>query len=158
MFSRLPPALYVCPAVGVLLVYLPWQLLRYDPWVQHGLLTLAPYSGVVLCIAGVTLVFSGAYYLGHRGGNTSIFTAPHRLVVAGPYGHIQHPILLGLLLILFGEALWLCSPTVGVYDSLLAFLLHLYILCVEEPRLENRFGADYRAYRTAIPRWFPRHF
>lgn len=35
-------------------------------------------------------------------------------------------------------------------------LVHLYVVRVEEPRLVERFGADYAAYARRVPRWLPR--
>jgi protein-S-isoprenylcysteine O-methyltransferase Ste14 len=32
----------------------------------------------------------------------------------------------------------------------------IYIPLVEEPRLERRFGKDYRLYQQNVPRWIPR--
>ena len=43
----------------------------------------------------------------------------------------------------------------GVYALLLTVLANLYVIYIEEPGLEKRFGEDYRAYRAATPRWLP---
>ena len=32
----------------------------------------------------------------------------------------------------------------------------IYFVAHEEPGLERRFGAEYRAYKSAVPRWIPR--
>ena len=77
------------------------------------------------------------------------------MVVAGPYAHLQHPIWLGLLFIACGEALWMQSAILALYAIVLIVLANLYVALIEEPRLLQRFGADYRAYRAAVPRWVP---
>ena len=77
------------------------------------------------------------------------------MVVAGPYAYTQHPIMLGVLAMALGEALWLRSPSLGVYALLLTVLINLYVVYIEEPGLEKRFSEDYRAYRAATPRWVP---
>jgi protein-S-isoprenylcysteine O-methyltransferase Ste14 len=142
--------------LGVLLVYFPLHLLRFDDQVHGALRPLLPYSGVVLFITGFALSFSGTYYLIRRGGGTPLLCREtDRLVVAGPYSYLQHPILLGILVILFGEALWLRSPSVGIYAVVLAILSHCYVVYIEEPQLTQRFGIDYRSYRRAVPRWLP---
>ena len=33
---------------------------------------------------------------------------------------------------------------------------HVYFVALEEPGLEHRFGAAYRAYKASVPRWVPR--
>jgi len=155
----LPHLRTILPAVaiwGVLLVYVPAHLLRLDGQLRGALKPLLPYSGMLLCVIGFALSFSGTYYLLRRGGGTPLLGGEaERLVVAGPYSYLQHPILLGLLVMLFGEAVWLYSPSVGIYAVVLTIMSHSYVVCVEEPQLIRRFGTDYRAYRRAVPRWLP---
>jgi protein-S-isoprenylcysteine O-methyltransferase Ste14 len=142
--------------LGLLLVVLPWQLLRLDEKASPGLAMLAAYGSGLFFLAGVGLVFSGAYYLIHRGNGTLLpFAPPRRMVVAGPYAHVQHPIWLGLWFIVCGEALWMQSTLLALYAVIVAIVANLYIMKIEEPRLGHRFGVDYQAYRTAVPRWFP---
>lgn len=123
---------------------------------SRALIILMPYGGVLLFVAGAALSFSAIYYLTRRGDGTPLAIAPPRqLVVAGPYAHLQHPAFLGVLVMLFGEALWLRSLSIGTYAVLLAILSHAYVIYIEEPQLAQKFGSDYRAYRQAVPRWFP---
>lgn len=148
--------LYVVFVLGLLLLYLPWQLLRVEKEIAESLSPLTTYSGGLLFLVGAALAFSGAYYLVRRGGGTPLpFDPPQRLVVAGPYAHLQHPMLLGVFLMVCGEALWAQSLILGLYALLLIVLVNLYVVYIEEPGLEKRFGADYRAYQAAVPRWFP---
>jgi len=141
---------------GALLVYIPLHVLRLDGPMSRALTFLLPYGGVLLFVAGAALSFSAIHYLIRRGDGTPVaFAPPPRLVVAGPYAHLQHPTLLGVLAMLFGEALWLRSLSVGTYAVLLAILSHVYVIYVEEPQLTRRFGSDYGAYRRAVPRWVP---
>jgi len=148
--------IYAVLVLGIVLGYLPWQLLRLDTVVGEHVGALLTYGGVLLFLAGALLLFSGAYYLVLRGDGTPLPLDPtKRLVVAGPYAHIQHPIAFGLLSMAFAEALWLHSPSLGIYALLLTALVNLYLTYIEEPRLERRFGEDYRAYRGAVPRWLP---
>ncbi len=139
-----------------LLVALPWQLSRLEEKTVARLGTLAAYGGGLLFLAGLGVAFSGAYYLRHRGAGTlwpPMF--PRRLVVAGPYAHVQHPIWLGLWLMICGEALWMQSALLALYAGLVAILANWYVTTIEEPRLAHRFGEDYHAYRAAVPRWVP---
>lgn len=156
MMPNLRMTLIVIVILAVLLVYVPAHLLRWDGHVRGALKPLLSYSGALLFIMGFALSFSGVYYLIRRGGGIPpLCRAAKRLVVAGPYSHLQHPILLGLLVMLFGEALWLCSTSVGVYAVVLAIVSHSYVVYIEEPRLIQRFGRDYQAYQRAVPRWLP---
>jgi protein-S-isoprenylcysteine O-methyltransferase Ste14 len=149
-------ALYALVFLGLVLGYLPWQVLRLDALIGDYVGTLLQYGGVLLFLMGALVLFSGAYYLVARGEGTPLpFDPPKRMVVAGPYAYIQHPMALGLLLIAFAEALWLASPSLVIYALLLTVLLNVYILYIEEPGLARRFGEDYRTYQAATPRWIP---
>ncbi len=156
MSPGLRTLIYAVLVLGIVLGYLPWQLLRLDTVIGEHVGTLLTYGGVLLFLAGALLLFSGAYYLVLRGDGTPLPLDPtKRLVVAGPYAHIQHPMAFGLLSMAFAEALWLRSPSLGIYALLLIVLVKLYLTYIEEPGLERRFGEDYRAYRAAVPRWLP---
>ena len=156
MSPSLRTVLYVLVILGLLLGYLPWQLLQFEATIGESLQTLLNTFALLAFVVGAVLFFSGAYYLLLRGDGTPLpFDPPKRMVVAGPYSYLQHPMMLGLLLISYAEALWLRSAIVGLYAALLTFFADVYLTYVEEPRLEKRFGDDYRAYRTAVPRWWP---
>ncbi|HEV8718660.1 MAG TPA: isoprenylcysteine carboxylmethyltransferase family protein [Candidatus Binatia bacterium] len=156
MSPGLRTLIYAVLVLGVLLGYLPWQALRIDAIIGEYVGTLLTYGGGVLFVAGALLLFSGAYYLVLRGDGTPLpFDPPKRLVVAGPYARLQHPMALGLFSMAFAEALWFHSPSLGIYALLLTILVNLYLTYLEEPGLERRFGEDYRAYRAAVPRWLP---
>jgi protein-S-isoprenylcysteine O-methyltransferase Ste14 len=148
--------LYVIVFLAIVLGYLPWQVLRLDAVLGDYVGTLLQSGAVLLFLTGVLVLFSGAYYLVVRGEGTPLpFDPPKRMVVAGPYAYIQHPMALGLLLIAFAEALWLASPSLVIYALLLTVLLNVYILYIEEPGLARRFGEDYRTYQAVTPRWIP---
>ncbi|MBM4254807.1 MAG: isoprenylcysteine carboxylmethyltransferase family protein [Deltaproteobacteria bacterium] len=156
MLSLVRSTLSVIVIVTLLLVCAPAYMLRWEALIRGALQPLLPYSGVVLVALGLTISFSGTYYLMRRGGGTPLMCrGTQRLVVAGPYAYLQHPILLGVLVMVFGEALWLSSVSVGTYALALTIMSHYYVVHIEEPRLIRRFGPDYRAYQRAVPRWLP---
>lgn len=156
MSPTLRTILYAALFLGLLLGYLPWQVLRLDAALGQSLQAFFMYLGLSLFVLGSGLLFSGAYYLVLRGEGTPLpFDPPKRMVVAGPYAHVQHPLMLGLLLVAFAEAFLLYSAVLCLYAVLLVVLANFYLTHIEEPRLEKRFGDDYRAYRNAVPRWLP---
>jgi protein-S-isoprenylcysteine O-methyltransferase Ste14 len=63
---------------------------------------------------------------------------------------------LGVLLILFAEAILFRSAWILLYAAMLWLALHSFAVLLEEPQLERRFGDTYRAYRAHTPRWLPR--
>jgi protein-S-isoprenylcysteine O-methyltransferase Ste14 len=147
---------YVIGLPSVLLGLVPWYLLSFgQPW-KTSLGLLLTVSAAVFCLGGAILLFAGAYYLIRRGDGTPLpFDPPKRMVVSGPYAHIQHPMLLGFVCLALGEACWFHSPSLGVYSGVIALFSHLFVILAEEPGLKERFGEDYEAYQAVTPRWFP---
>ena len=79
-----------------------------------------------------------------------------RLVVRGPYRRVRNPMISGVLCVLLGEALLFGSPALLAWSALFFAVNAVWFPLVEEPGLRQRFGADYEAYRAAVPRWLPR--
>ena len=79
-----------------------------------------------------------------------------RLVVRGPYRRVRNPMISGVLCILLGEALLFTSTALLAWSALFLAINAIWFPLVEEPGLRQRFGADYEAYRAAVPRWLPR--
>jgi protein-S-isoprenylcysteine O-methyltransferase Ste14 len=62
----------------------------------------------------------------------------------------------GVVLVLFGEALLLLSRPHLLWALTFLGINAVYIPLLEEPLLEQRFGADYREYCRNVPRLLPR--
>jgi protein-S-isoprenylcysteine O-methyltransferase Ste14 len=156
MASRILSLAYSIGLPSVLLGLIPWYLLRLSQPGKASFGLLFTVSGILLCLTGAALLFSGAYYLIRRGDGTPLpCDPPKRMVVSGPYAHIQHPMLAGLFLIVLGEACGFHSLPLGVYAAAVALFAHFFVTLQEEPHLTQCFGEDYTAYQAATPRWFP---
>ena len=156
MTFRLRALAYSVGIPGILLGLLPWVILRFHESQEFPLGPFFSILGGTLILSGATVIFSGASYLTRRGDGTPFpFAPPKRMVVSGPYAHIQHPMLAGLLLMLLGEASWFQSLSLGLYTGVAFGFAHLFVIFREEPGLKERFGEDYHAYQAATPRWFP---
>jgi protein-S-isoprenylcysteine O-methyltransferase Ste14 len=77
-------------------------------------------------------------------------------VVRGPYQFVRNPMISGVILFLFGEALALRSPPHAIWAVCFVILNLIYIPLIEEPQLERRFGDSYREYRRHVRRFVPR--
>lgn len=143
---------------AVFLVALPavlWQLgLRLDRWLA---LTppeaLARALGALVGTLAATRVVEAMLFLSQRGDGLPIsHLAPARLVTAGRYARVRHPIYLSFNLAWSGLALvagsWGAAFGAGAV-LLVAWIA--YARAVEEPRLVARFGERYRAYAAATP-------
>jgi protein-S-isoprenylcysteine O-methyltransferase Ste14 len=118
---------------------------------------LTQVAGVGLLTVGVLLFVPSVHQFVTEGrGTLAPWDPPQRLVVRGPYRYVRNPMISGVALVLFGEALLLVSrPHLG---WALAFLgiNAVYLPLLEEPGLLHRFGETYREYCRHVPRLLPR--
>jgi protein-S-isoprenylcysteine O-methyltransferase Ste14 len=124
---------------------------------------LAP-AGDVQFVAGAGVMLIGLLIMGHTiasfirigRGTLAPWSPTRKLVVEGLYAHVRNPMILGVLIVLLGEALASASWRILAW-ALVFFLINtLYFVVSEEPGLERRFGEEYRDYRRHVPRWVPR--
>lgn len=130
------------------------QLQGCDPgWRFHWL----QWIGLWLLADGISLAAWCAWLFFHEGQGTPLPShPPQRFVAVGPYRYVRNPMAIGLFLVLAGEACVYRSWLVAAYGALIAALVVLFILRVEEPDLERRFGPLYGAYKKRVCRWLPR--
>ena len=78
------------------------------------------------------------------------------LVIGGLYRFVRNPMYLAVLTIILGQALLFGSATVVIYAAVIALAFTTFVRFYEEPTLAGRYGAEYEAYRNAVPGWLPR--
>ena len=110
--------------------------------------------GLVVLLVGVVAILSALRAL--RGQYTLRVktTEGQTLVQSGPYGHIRHPIYLGLILVFFSASIAWWSA----YGALLAvptIPLLLRRIGIEEKAMTLRFGDAYAFYRQKTKRLIP---
>lgn len=134
-------AINVRPLDGRIGLHLPSWVFLLGLWVT-GLGAIL----VLICIS--TFV--------HRGrGTPAPFDPPRLFVASGPYRHVRNPMYIGGLMVFLGFGMMERSPAVMLLAIMVAFGFHLFVLLVEEPGLERRFGVSYLAYKRSVPRWIP---
>jgi protein-S-isoprenylcysteine O-methyltransferase Ste14 len=121
------------------------------------LASAAQVLGTLVFAAGLAL-FTWCVLLFARVGRGTLapWDPTRRLVVVGPYRHVRNPMITSVATMLGGEALFFHSARIALWMVLFVAISHAFFLLVEEPGLIARFGADYRRYRDAVPRWLPR--
>lgn len=113
--------------------------------------------GVALLAVGLGLVAWTIRLFSRVGeGTLAPWDPTSKLVVRGPYRHVRNPMISGVAFILAGEAAVLGSTALGLWFAAFVAVNAIYIPLVEEPGLRRRLGADYDAYYSNVPRWFPR--
>ena len=78
---------------------------------------------------------------------------PSTLVDRGPYRVSRNPMYVGVLLVVFGQAIVRGSPNVAVYGLALWLAFHLTVVFQEEPHLRRERGPSYEEYYRRVPRW-----
>src|ERR671914_565368 len=82
--------------------------------------------------------------------------ARERLVVGGVYRYVRNPMYVAVLAAIVGQALLLGRLVLLLYAAAAWLVVAAFVRFYEEPTLTRRFGADYEAYRRAVPAWLPR--
>jgi protein-S-isoprenylcysteine O-methyltransferase Ste14 len=62
----------------------------------------------------------------------------------------------GVVSIVFGEALLLGDLRLMAYGAVVWLAMHLFVLAYEEPTLRKSFGVEYDLYAAHVHRWLPR--
>jgi protein-S-isoprenylcysteine O-methyltransferase Ste14 len=113
-------------------------------------------TGAVLLGLGLLLFGASLRKFDREGkGTLAPWDPPRRLVVRGPYAYVRNPMISGVVLVLFGEALVLLSRPHFEWALLFFAINAVYIPLLEEPLLRERFGEEYREYCRHVPRLLP---
>ena len=115
------------------------------------------WAGVWLIANGLGLAAWCVNLFNVEGRGTPLpLDPPKRFVVSGPYRYVRNPMMLGMGLILGGEAVLCQSRALTGYLLLITVFACLFVRCWEEPDLLRRFDGPYREYQQQVPRWIPR--
>ncbi|MFH0800009.1 MAG: isoprenylcysteine carboxylmethyltransferase family protein [Pseudomonadota bacterium] len=141
----------------IALIVGPWLAMQFDasfPPIAMGKLR---YAGIALMAIGVPLaIYCAATVFIPGKSRPAPYDAGGIFTIAGPYRCVRNPFMLGAILTLWGEALITSRIAMIAYSLLFTWCMHFWVVFFEEPALLERFGREYRAYRDAVPRWFPR--
>jgi protein-S-isoprenylcysteine O-methyltransferase Ste14 len=146
---------FVAPCVAGGLI--PWWFTRWHfkaPFFGFELFRMIGAGLIVIGLPGVIDSFVRFTLQGL--GTPAPVAPPEKLVVTGLYRHVRNPMYVGVLAVILGQALLFGEWRLIVYGALLWLALHVIVVAYEEPRLEKTFQAQYRVFRTGVPRWIPR--
>jgi len=145
--SRIPvglPSLIVAAGPMILLHFqesFRTLLLRW-PWNLVGLIPMT---------VGIALYLAGRRALENGGTTTERFAKPSVLVTGGIFRVMQHPMDLGLVLVLIGIAMLCGSWPACVVVVPFAVWLHVVFVGKEAKTLEATFGRRWLAYARRLP-------
>ncbi len=147
--------------VTISVLFIGWcalHLRRWDPYFGISLPAWTRTTGLVFLILGGVLVLFCGGILSTRG----IYETPgdrffpKEFVAFGPFRYTRNPMSLGGVVLMLGLGLYESSACIVLLATVLFLCLHLFVVYVEEPGLERRFGESYRAYKRSVNRWLPK--
>ena len=156
--AALGSALFFLLAPGVVVGLIPWLLT--EGWqAREPVPYWAPMRvlGAVLLVAGlIALVGAFVRFVVEGFGTPAPVAAPECLVIGGVYRYVRNPMYVAVLAAIVGQALLLGQLGLLLYAVAAWVVVAAFVRFYEEPTLTRRFGADYEAYRRAVPAWWPR--
>jgi protein-S-isoprenylcysteine O-methyltransferase Ste14 len=149
-------AMFFIVAPGTVVGLIPWLITHWEFHQPLPHWMIARVIGALLIGVGLVPPVSAFVEFVKAGGTPMPVAAPPRLVVSGFNRHIRNPMYFGLLLVIIGEALLFGSLGLLIYAVLVWAAPAAFVRWYEEPTLMRQFGAEYHAYRQAVPAWWPR--
>lgn len=121
-----------------------WRVTAIDAWICVALIAL-----------GFAFCWRARVELGALWSGQVVKKAEHRIVDAGPYGIVRHPIYTGILLAVFATAA-AKGTVLGLVGALIITIGIWMKARLEEVWLRNELGAGaYDAYRRRVPMLIP---
>lgn len=124
-----------------------WSTIPVPVWLR--------WTGVVIAVCTGLLVWWTFQNLGNNLTDTVVTRRNSSLVTSGPYHYVRHPFYLAFLLGLTGIGLAMANG----FFLLSGFVPLAFIVArtrIEEAKLVERFGDEYRDYMLRVGRFFPR--
>jgi len=107
----------------------------------------------ILLLPGFGLLF-WSLFLFFKARTSPLPMVPTTTIVrSGPYRWTRNPMYLAMLLIYTGVALWFDVFWALVFVPAVIFLVGRLVIGKEERYLEEKFGEEYRRYRSEVRRW-----
>lgn len=143
-------------AVPVFLGGLAWLIdPRWMAWSAVPLPIWARWLGVALFVPWAVLIVSTFRTLGRNLTDTVVTRKEHTLVTHGPYRYVRHPFYLAFALGAVAGSLVTANGFLFLAGCV-PFGFVLARLPIEEAKLIERFGDDYREYMRRVNRFLPR--
>ena len=152
LWALIKTAIFTIFIPGTVAVYVPYRLTRgaiaQPPSDRIGVLALLPI------LFGIGVHLYSAWHFAVTGlGTPAPIDPPKTLVVRGPYRLTRNPLYVGVVSVLFGEALMVRSLALTEYAAAVFLAFYAFVLVYEEPVLRDKFGAAYAEYCAKVPRW-----
>jgi len=146
---KVPP-----PVIALVLAALMWLVSQYEPTLDFHL----PWrTAVAITLFGTGIAIALAALLEFYRANTTVNPlnpdAATVMVTSGIYRVSRNPMYLGLLLALFGWAVWLSHLLTFALPPLFVLFINRFQIVPEERVLSTKFGGQFSAYIRTVRRW-----
>ena len=141
-------------APGTVAGVIPWWLTSWQ--VDGAWLPLQVVGAIVIAAGLAVLVQAFARFVIDGFGTPAPIAPTDELVVSGLYRHVRNPMYVAVVAIIAGQALVLGQEVLLVYAAAMWAVFASFVRLYEEPTLLATYGAQYDAYRRAVPAWLPR--
>lgn len=111
------------------------------------------FAGVIFIAAGLAIAVISAGAFARAGTPIVPFKESTSLITHGCYRYTRNPMYLGMVLVLLGVDILLGSLTPFFLLPVFALVIHRRFILHEEAMLEDRFGDEYRKFRSRVRRW-----
>jgi protein-S-isoprenylcysteine O-methyltransferase Ste14 len=146
--------LFLVVEPGVIAGLIPWAL---TGWEVASPPLIVEVVGYVILVAGVAVLLHAFFRFVIEGVGTPAPVAPtQHLVIGGLYRYVRNPMYIAVALTIVGQAMVLGRPGLLLYALLFGVAVSSFVYLYEQPTLTEQFGAEYEAYRDAVPAWLPR--
>jgi protein-S-isoprenylcysteine O-methyltransferase Ste14 len=146
--------LFLVVAPGVVAGLIPWLMTGYET--GEPVLALQIVGGALVLAGALVLLDSFARFALQGLGTPAPVAPTEGLVITGLYRHVRNPMYLAVASLIAGQALLLGRYGLLIYAAALLATFVGFVRLYEEPALEADHGDEYRAYRHAVPGWWPR--
>jgi protein-S-isoprenylcysteine O-methyltransferase Ste14 len=147
-------SLFFAVAPGVVAGVLPWWLTGWDA--GPAWLPLRLVGAVLLTVSALVLLDAFMRFVMEGAGTPAPVAPTAQLVVGGLFRYVRNPMYLAVVGAILGQAMLLGRPVLVTYAAVVAATTATFVHWYEEPTLRRQFGAEYDAYRAAVPAWWPR--
>lgn len=141
--------------VFALTIFIPSPPLFSKSIFGENAYSIAVSLGLTIAFSGqlIRAVTIGLKYIVRGGKNKKVYAQD--LVTEGIFNHCRNPLYVGNILMLTGVGLLSNSLYFILFAVPFFCFIYQAIVLAEENYLQNKFGDQYRAYRSRVNRWIP---